>query len=42
MAQLLWLHIDGGLLMAVGDYVLTGDVNVDMQDLITVKHGQPS
>lgn len=30
MAQALWLHIDGGLLMAIGDYVLTDDVNVDV------------
>lgn len=26
----LWLHIDGGLLIAIGDYVLTEDVNVDL------------
>lgn len=29
MAQPLWLYIDGGLLMAIGDYVLTDDVNAD-------------
>lgn len=29
MTRPLWLHIDGGLLMAIGDYVLTEDVNAD-------------
>lgn len=42
MAQPLWLHIDGGLLMVIGDYVLTEDVNVDLglflQRVITLKH----
>lgn len=30
MPRPLWLNIDGGLLMAIGDYVLTEDVNVDL------------
>lgn len=30
MPRPLWLHSDGGLLIAVGDYVLTEDVNVDL------------
>lgn len=30
MPRPLWLHIDGGLLIAIGDYVLTEDVNVDL------------
>lgn len=43
MAQPLWLHSDGGLLMAIGDYVLTDDVNVDLdlffvERVITLKH----
>ncbi len=30
MPRPLWLHIDGGLLIAIGDYVLMEDVNVDL------------
>lgn len=30
MPRPLWLQVDGGLLIAIGDYVLTEDVNVDL------------
>lgn len=29
MRRPLWLYSDGGLLMAIGDYVLTEDVNAE-------------
>lgn len=37
MPRPLWLHIDGGLQIAMGDYVLTEDVNVDPGSLLFAK-----
>lgn len=40
MTRPLWLHIDGGLLMAIGDYVLTEDVNADRSLFFLLLHLQ--
>lgn len=37
MPRPLWLHTDGGLQIAMGDYVLTEDVNVDPGSLLLAK-----
>lgn len=37
MPRPLWLHIDGGLQIAMGDYVLTEDVNADPGSLLLAK-----